>query len=416
MISCAISVSLASLLHAGDSSATPVPATFPLVHIEVGQDAEDAESQVFDYYAHIEAYSITYAHNDENRDDRGRALASEIRIGFEPHLQAEIHDLPVGESSPGIVEYPPLRAPGEGWIIEASFHVPHSNVVIFTAQLGQQAERLLFYRIAIGAGIEKLAEIDTRRAPGPHQLANGWWNLEMRPAAIGGRRSPDREKPFGPRIFFEQVPPALEAVFPPPQAYAHDDGWWGDGVRDEDRHHLAQMHRVLSDAVTIFDFSQAAVGRVLLRRYLEGGYRTPEPEELYGEWGVRAIRPRADGDVVVNPWFDATIEADVGTVFRKTSGSQRREGRLYRDFAGFNSPSGLVFLGAKFAADEPAPVYSGWLLPDLRAAASDSFGRLFGLSSGHLLLILDVRDAGDWEIYELKAAAPPKDSPATSSR
>jgi len=381
------------------------PLSFPLFHVEVGQDGEDVAAGIHDYYAHSEAYTMVFTHQQGNQDRHGRALAPAVKIRFEEALHAEMYDIVNVEPVDGLREFDPIEAPGAGWIIERTFHVPKSNVIILTASLSENHERLEFYHIAIGEPLTRIARIDIQRDPGPHQLADGWWNLEMRPAAIGWRTSPDRDKPYGPRIFFDAVPAALRDVFPPDHGFAHDEGWWRDGVRDEHLHDLEHMHLAIWDALSMLEGQSSQVARRLLERYRDGHFTTPDPEAILGEWKVRSMQPDGSGGVTVYPWFDAVIEEDFGTVFRKLSGSQRRSGRLYREFGPMGQTAGLVFLGSRTIGDEPAPVYSGWLLYDLPAPASDTFGRLYALADDHPMMILDAVDASQWELYELKRTA-----------
>jgi len=381
------------------------PLSFPLKRFESVQDGEDVASGIHDYYAHSEAYMMVFAHRQGDQDQHGRALAPSVKIRFEEALHAEMYDIDDAEPVDGLREFDPIEAPGAGWVIERTFHVPKSNIVILTASLGENRERLEFYRIAIGEALTRIARIDIQRDPGPHQLADGWWNLEMRPAAIGWRTSPDRDKPYGPRIFFDTVPAALRDVFPPDHGFAHDEGWWRDGVRDEHLHDLEQMHLAIWDALSMLEGPSSEPARRLLERYRDGHFTTPDPEAILGEWKVRSMQPDGSGGVTVYPWFDAVIEADFGTVFRKLSGSQRRSGRLYREFGSMGQAAGLVFLGSRTIGDEPVPVYSGWLLYDLPEPDSDTFGRLYALADDHLMMILDAVDASQWELYELKRTA-----------
>ncbi len=390
------------LLIAAANAIAAQPVSFPLVHFEVGQDGEDASEGIYDYYAHAEAYIMTFSHAKDKEDARGRALGSQVHISFDAALQAEMYNLHVEEPELEMREYAPIEAPGEGWIIERTFQFPHSNVIILTASLAPDRHRLVFYRIAIGDDLKKLAEIDTRRKSGPHQLADGWWNLEMRPAAVGWRQSPDRDKHYGPRIFFENVPTALREIFPPGQGFSHEDGWWRDGARDEHAYYLDHMYLPISNALSTLDFNDAEAALTLMQRYVEGQYATPDAEVILGDWKVRVMQPDAFGGIVVHPWYEARIEEDYGLVFQKLTGSQRRSGRLYRDFGVLGPSQGLVFLGSKTVHDEPAPVYSGWLLYALPAPDSDTFGRMFALAEDHLLMILDPIEPDDWEMYELR--------------
>jgi hypothetical protein len=129
--------------------------------------------------------------------------------------------------------------------------------------------------------------------------------------------------------------------------------------------------------------------------------QTPLPiadAELAGGWRVRSLQVQADA-IYAYPWFKARIDADGSSWrFSKTSGSQRRSGRLWRD-AG--DPARLIFLGGSTVNDEPEVAYSAE-----HAAAdpleSDSVGMLLRLGTAHLVMILDAVPGESVEIYELR--------------
>lgn len=136
-------------------------------------------------------------------------------------------------------------------------------------------------------------------------------------------------------------------------------------------------------------------------RSLLGRARTPlQPGDIGGTWRVRSIQV-TDGQGYDYPWFGARIDAD-GTGdaayrFAKTSGSQRRSGRLYpMDGAGF------VFLGARTVNDEVPRRYSRVADPATRVPGEhDSAGRLVRIGPDELLMVLDA-DGDRFELYHLR--------------
>jgi hypothetical protein len=129
--------------------------------------------------------------------------------------------------------------------------------------------------------------------------------------------------------------------------------------------------------------------------------QTPTPvsdADLAGAWRVRSLQLQPDA-IYAYPWFKARIEVDgSGWRFAKTSGSQRRSGRLWRDA---DDPARLIFIGGATVNDEPQVDYSA-AHADTGPHDSDSVGVLQRLGAAHLLMILDARPGESVEIYELR--------------
>ncbi|UNK41732.1 DUF4893 domain-containing protein [Luteimonas sp. S4-F44] len=187
--------------------------------------------------------------------------------------------------------------------------------------------------------------------------------------------------------------PVTEAA-PPTQADAHDgtpDDWraqvWPtdrDAILAEPTFDLAldDHDPVLADARQVL--ALAGSGRPL--------------GTITGAWQVRSLQFDGRGGAYAYPWFDATIARQGGVLtFAKTSGSQRRQGRLLPI-----DRSTLAFLGSQSVNDEPSPGYSRqWPSPPAARVEGDSVGRLVRTGESELLMVLDV-DGPRFELYQLR--------------
>lgn len=153
---------------------------------------------------------------------------------------------------------------------------------------------------------------------------------------------------------------------------------------------------VLATAAAKGDDEASLDARALLERARE----PLQLGEIGGDWRVRSIQvDRQQG--YAYPWFDARIAHD-GTGngshrFAKTSGSQRRSGRLYP----MDGP-GLVFLGARTVNDESPRTYTRIAMPAAEAPGEhDSAGLLLRIGPNELLMVLDA-DGERFELYHLR--------------
>lgn len=153
---------------------------------------------------------------------------------------------------------------------------------------------------------------------------------------------------------------------------------------------------VLATAAAKGDDEASLDARALLERARE----PLQLGEIGGDWRVRSIQvDRQQG--YAYPWFDAHIAHD-GTGngshrFAKTSGSQRRSGRLYP----MDGP-GLVFLGARTVNDESPRTYTRIAMPAAEAPGEhDSAGLLLRIGPNELLMVLDA-DGERFELYHLR--------------
>lgn len=218
---------------------------------------------------------------------------------------------------------------------------------------------------------------------------------DPRPASDSGARPGASEAATSPELPAAPAPaPVLEPALPPEAEPDTPRGWHAV---------VLPAHRAMVDdamaratAAATGDDEGSHHARVLLERARE----PLQPGDIGGAWRVRSIQVTG-GQGFVYPYFDATIDAD-GTGdasyrFAKTSGSQRRSGRLYpMDGAGF------VFLGARTVNDESPRRYSGVATPGTTVPGEhDSAGRLLRIGPRELLMVLDAE--GDrFELYHLR--------------
>jgi|GEM_PF-4572498 len=118
--------------------------------------------------------------------------------------------------------------------------------------------------------------------------------------------------------------------------------------------------------------------------------------DLHGEWQVRSIQGTRYG-IFVYPYFMARIvERDGGLFFEKTTGSQRRSGRLV---ARGDSMGEWIFVGARTVNDDPPAGYSRGSGPE--PSPADSVGVVYVIGPGRLVMVLDA-GSDDYEIYQLR--------------
>lgn len=147
----------------------------------------------------------------------------------------------------------------------------------------------------------------------------------------------------------------------------------------------------------------AAQARALLQRA-----RAPLPlGTINGPWSVRSIQANGQS-VFAYPWFAARIDTSGCTMtLRKSTGSQRRSGRLYREPAPDRGGSSLVFLGSATVNDNRTAPYSARNQPSGSTNGGgdgspvNSTGRLWRIGRNELLLVLDAAPNG-FELYHLK--------------
>ena len=152
------------------------------------------------------------------------------------------------------------------------------------------------------------------------------------------------------------------------------------------------------------DLKEASLGGIVLAHALLARARDPLPlGDVTGAWRVRSIQASAD-TVWDYPFFRAEIRRDgCGFAFRKTTGSQRRSGRLLPMADGRS----LAFLGTATVNDNPTAPYGpanpprGTAMGSVGDAPVNSAGRLLRIGADELLVILDM-DAAGFELYHLK--------------
>lgn len=152
------------------------------------------------------------------------------------------------------------------------------------------------------------------------------------------------------------------------------------------------------------DLKEASLGGIVLAHALLARARDPLPlGDVTGPWRVRSIQ--ASGHAVYDyPFFRASIARDgCGFDFRKTTGSQRRSGRLLP----MDDGRSLAFLGTATVNDNPTGPYRpgnpprGTAMGSMGDAPVNSAGRLLRIGADELLVILDTDDRG-FELYHLR--------------
>ena len=120
--------------------------------------------------------------------------------------------------------------------------------------------------------------------------------------------------------------------------------------------------------------------------------------DLTGAWKLRSVQDGSDGAIFSYPWFAGKISPrkDGSMFFEKTSGSQRRSGRLLRQDGRL-----WVFLGGSTVNEDQQVGYSA-LTGSKKPRESDSAGVLFRLGKDRLVLVMDGNGPQGWEVYEMK--------------
>jgi Domain of unknown function (DUF4893) len=199
------------------------------------------------------------------------------------------------------------------------------------------------------------------------------------------------------RLQLNKSPPdklkkAMAAIVPQPE--------WKKHLWDEDNYKIYVAEEIISD----WSSNQVPKGSdvnaaKLLRELMPAKKQAIDPKTLLGDWRVRSLQ--SDGEnLYLYTFFKATIRADAnGIIFEKTSGSQRRMGRLYKD----TTATKLIFLGGVYVNNDKPLGYSvGWSKPDAtQAKPSDSVGIFYQMNSKRAMMILDTESTNEFEIYEL---------------
>lgn len=152
------------------------------------------------------------------------------------------------------------------------------------------------------------------------------------------------------------------------------------------------------------ELKESSLKGIVLAHALLRRARTPLPVgDVSGAWQVRSIQ--ASGDAVYDyPFFRSTIaRSGCGFDFRKTTGSQRRTGRLLP----MGGAQALAFLITGTVNDNRTGAYGAGNPPRGTAMGSmgdtpvNSAGKLLRIGENELLMILDT-DERRFELYHLK--------------
>jgi hypothetical protein len=172
-----------------------------------------------------------------------------------------------------------------------------------------------------------------------------------------------------------------------PAAFA--DGAIVGLMSDEDRAVLAEFDQRRAAAISATD--PEAVADTTLAQVLAGQPLSfDDGYDPSGDWRCRYLKLGGDLDVKVYDWFSCRIFDDgAGWVIRKSGGSERTMGRLYR-----LSEDRLLYLGAQHAPNE-APVWFG------EEPSRDQMAVLTRLDDGRLRLEFPAPLAGsEFDILE----------------
>jgi hypothetical protein len=190
----------------------------------------------------------------------------------------------------------------------------------------------------------------------------------------------------------EKLKKAIAAIAPQPE--------WKRYLWDEHNYKIYIADEIISNgANNQIPNSSDANAKKLLRELMTAKKQAIDPKSLIGDWRVRSLQASND-DLFLYPFFKATIRSDAnGIIFEKTSGSQRRMGRLYKDV----TASKLVFLGGIYVNNDKPVGYSvGWSKPDAaEPKPSDSVGIFYQINNKRAIMFLDAESTDEYEVYEL---------------
>lgn len=152
------------------------------------------------------------------------------------------------------------------------------------------------------------------------------------------------------------------------------------------------------------DLQEASTGGIVLAHALLQRARNPRPlGDVSGVWQVRSLQASRTS-VFAYPFFRSRIDAaNCGFDFRKTTGSQRRTGRLLPMTGGADA---LAFLGTATVNDNRTGPYGqqnparGVAIGSEGDMPVNSAGRLLRIGAEELLMILDMDQQG-FELYHL---------------
>ena len=177
---------------------------------------------------------------------------------------------------------------------------------------------------------------------------------------------------------------------PPPSVDACD---WTQIILPGHRGMIEATPQGLLDAITNAKDDVAELRPLLERPALPLG-------RIDGNWRVRSLQSNF-GSIFAYPYFAARIDtADCGHTFAKTTGSQRRTGVLYPIDG---DDTRLAFLGASTVNDDPPRDYDpSRPAGDQRSGEENSAGVLYRIGANELLMLLDARGDGRFEVYHLR--------------
>ncbi len=337
-----------------------VPGGYPVTKVLLFQDGEDMEQGHLDFMGGTEEIGITFPVPKEEAAAAKTGLVKTIQFW----RGEEEEQKPVLERV----------APGQGWKVADAWEVSGQSCVLVAA--------------SVDGGVE-------------------WHAFKTRsPAHLGSMSAGDVVVEAGRVRFSKPVPEKWAPYFPAGAALKDNENWWGDHVHEMHLGAVKNWHAIFSSNLADIrdelkngqDLADAKAELPFLDTVLAAKESPIKPSDLTGEWKVRSVQQGTGGAVFAYPWFKCRIsETDGGLLkFEKTSGSQRRSGKLYR-----HNGTSLVFLGGSTVNEDPQVGYQGKAAGE-EPAVSDSYGVLVRLSPGRYAIIMDLGGPRGWEIYEIK--------------
>lgn len=189
-----------------------------------------------------------------------------------------------------------------------------------------------------------------------------------------------------------------------PLAQAECNSSWEDVIHKRDAAAITIAATGLQHLIDHLNHQQEDTPGVVLAQYLLERARDTRLAlgEIKGRWHVRSIQGAQFGEatytIFAYPAFNARIKAvnECEMFFEKTSGSQRRTGRLFPQ----QGHEAMVFLGGASIGDEPANSYDSE-----ERRATNVVGRLVRIASDELVMIMDTHDypngEGHFDLYYL---------------
>lgn len=344
-------------LIAGEAAAA---GGYPVHKVMLFQDGEDVEQGHLDFVGGTDEITMSFPvpKGEEELAKKGLVKTIQFWLGDEEEQKPVLERV----------------APGQGWKIAEVWEVSGQSCVLVAASVDGKVE---------------------------------WHAFKTRsPSHLGSLSAGDVTVEAGRVRFAKPVPEKWAPYFPAGEELKDNEPWWGDLIHPQHLDGVKNWHSMLSSAVADIrgelgsgeDLADARAELPFLDSVLAAKPSPIKGSDLLGDWKVRSVQHGTGGSVFAYPWFKCRIsEAGGGLLkFEKTTGSQRRSGKLYR-----HNGSSWVFLGGSTVNEDPQVSYQGKVAKD-EPTDSDTFGVLVSLGPGRYAIIMDFGGPRGWEIYEIK--------------